>query len=73
MRENVLPPNHQDIGKSLSNIGLCYEHLNQRKLVLGYYERALVVYKQCPLATDERWTIELKIEELSIEMNQLNI
>ncbi|CAF0928855.1 unnamed protein product [Adineta steineri] len=73
MREKVLPPNHQDIGKSLSNIGLCYEHLNQRKLALDYYKRALVVYEQCLLATDDRWTIESKIEELSIEINQLNI
>ncbi|CAF4020942.1 unnamed protein product [Adineta steineri] len=73
MREKVLPPDHQDIGKNLSDIGLCYEHLNQRKLALGYYERALVVYKQCPLATDNRRTIESKIEELSMEMNQLNI
>ncbi|CAF0992362.1 unnamed protein product [Adineta steineri] len=73
MREKVLPPNHQDIGKSLSNIGLCYEHLNQRKLALDYYKRALVVYEQCLSATDDRWTIELKIEELSAEMNQFNI
>ncbi|CAF1350045.1 unnamed protein product, partial [Adineta steineri] len=73
MREKFLPPNHQDIGKSLSNIGLCYEHLNQRKLALDYYKRALFVYEQCPLATHDRWTIELKIEELSIEMNQFNI
>ncbi|CAF1155194.1 unnamed protein product [Adineta steineri] len=51
IREKVLPPNHQDIGKSLNNIGLCYEHLNQRKLALDYYKRALVVYEQCPLAT----------------------
>ncbi|CAF0767343.1 unnamed protein product [Adineta steineri] len=73
MREKVLPPDHQDIGKNLSDIGLCYEHLNQRKLALDYYKRALFIYEQYLLATDERWTIELKIEELSIEMNQLNI
>ncbi|CAF3813819.1 unnamed protein product [Adineta steineri] len=73
MREKVLPPNHQDIGKSLNNIGLCYEHLNQRKLALDYYKRALVVYEQCPLVTHRRWSIELKIEELSIEMDQFNI
>ncbi|CAF4132414.1 unnamed protein product, partial [Adineta steineri] len=73
MREKVLPPNHQDIGESLSNIGFCYEHLNQRKLALDYYKRALFIYEQCLLGTDDRWTIELKIEELSIEMNQFNI
>ncbi|CAF0928872.1 unnamed protein product [Adineta steineri] len=73
MREKVLPPNHQDIGKSLNDIGLCYEHLNQHKLAIDYYKRALFVYKQCPLATDDRLTIESKIEELSTEMNQSNI
>ncbi|CAF0816940.1 unnamed protein product [Adineta steineri] len=73
MREKVLPPSHQDIGECLNNIGLCYEHLNRRKLALDYYKRALVVYEQCLLATDDRWTIELKIEELSAEMNQFNI
>ncbi|CAF1354777.1 unnamed protein product [Adineta steineri] len=66
IREKVLPPNHQDIGKSLNNIGLCYKHLNQGKLALDYYKRALFVYEQCPLATNDRWTIELKIAELSI-------
>ncbi|CAF1094572.1 unnamed protein product [Adineta steineri] len=70
MREKFLPPNHQDIGKSLKNIGLCYEHLNQRKLAIDYYKRALVVYKQCPLATHRRSPIGLKIEKLSTEMNQ---
>ncbi|CAF1328622.1 unnamed protein product [Adineta steineri] len=73
MREKVLPPNHQDIGESLSNIGLCYEHLNQRKSALDYYKRALVVYEQCSLATHRQWPIELKIEKLSTEMNQFNI
>ncbi|CAF1446739.1 unnamed protein product [Adineta steineri] len=73
MREKVLPPNHQDIGKSLNNIGLCYEHLNQRKLALDYYKRALAVYEQCLSATHDRWTKQCKIEKLSIEMNQFNI
>ncbi|CAF1439523.1 unnamed protein product [Adineta steineri] len=73
MREKVLPPNHQDVGENLSNIGLCYEHINQRKLALDYYKRALFIYEQCLLATDDRWTLELKIEELSTEINQFNI
>jgi tetratricopeptide (TPR) repeat protein len=74
IREKVLPPNHQDIGNSLNNIGVCYEHLNQRKLALDYYRRALDVYQQYSSSTQQdRLVIELKIEELSIEMNQINI
>ena len=74
MREKVLPPNHQDIGKSLANIGECYQNLNQCKLALDYYKRVLMVYEQC-LSSEhqDRSVIELKIEQLSEEIKQINI
>ena len=72
--EQVLPPNHQDIGKSLANIGECYEHLNQRKVELDYYKRALIVYEQClPSEQQDQSFIELTIEQLSAEIEQINI
>ncbi|CAF4043174.1 unnamed protein product, partial [Adineta steineri] len=40
IREKNLSPNHENIAQSLSNIGKCYEHLNQFKTALDYYKRA---------------------------------
>ena len=66
IREKVLPPDHQDIGKSLSNIGQCYEQLNQFKLAFDYYKQALVVYEQClPYFHEDQWKLESNIDRLS--------
>ena len=47
IREKILAPDHQDIAISLSNMGYCYEQINQPKISLEYYNRALTVYEQC--------------------------
>jgi hypothetical protein len=74
IREQVLLPNHQDIGKSLANIGECYEHLNQPKVTFDYYKRILVVYEQClPPDHRTRSVIALTIKQLSEESEQINI
>ena len=74
IREKVLPPNHQDIGKSLSNIGKCYDLLNQLNLALAYYKRALIVYEQClPFEHEDRKDVKLKIEQLSEKIEEMNI
>ncbi|CAF3154645.1 unnamed protein product [Rotaria sp. Silwood2] len=66
IRKKILPPDHQDIGISLCNIGRNYEHVNQPKLVLNYYKQALVVYEQCLPASDEdRLELESDIQRLS--------
>jgi tetratricopeptide (TPR) repeat protein len=74
VREKVLPPDHQDIGKSLAKIGECYKHLNQYKMALDYYKRALIVYEQClPFGHSDRSNIVLKVQQLSAEIKQINI
>jgi tetratricopeptide (TPR) repeat protein len=74
IREKVLPPDHQDIGKSLFNIGTCCEYLNQLKLAFDYYQRALVVYEQClPFLHEHRKKVESKIKELSEKIQEMNI
>jgi tetratricopeptide (TPR) repeat protein len=61
----VLPPDHQDIGKSLANVGECYEHLNQPKLALDYYKQALIIYEQClSCESHNQLAIELKIKQI---------
>jgi len=73
IREKVLSPNHKDIGASLSNIGTCYEQLDQLKMALEYYKRALIVYEQCPYAFGEQWRMEENIERLSEILNNQHI
>ena len=74
IREKVLLPNHEDIGKSLCKIGKCYEHLNQLKLALEYYKQAIIIYQQCFTFWDPDLNyLEFKIEELSEQIDQINI
>ncbi len=67
LRQKVLPLNHQDIGKSLSNMGECYERLHQLKLALAIYEQCL------PYSHQDRLNLELQIERLSEEIEEINI
>jgi tetratricopeptide (TPR) repeat protein len=74
IREKVLPPDDQSIGKSLSRIGLCYEQLNQLNQALDYYKRALGVYEQClPLLHGDRSDIESKIARISVKIEAMKI
>ncbi len=70
IREKVLPPDHEDIGNSLSSIGKCYNQLN---LALEYYKRALIVYESLPYWYFYRDDVEFEIEQLSIKIEQMNI
>jgi hypothetical protein len=74
MREKTLPPDDEDIGKSLCDIGYCYNWLHKLPLALDYFKRALEVYKQClPSWHDERWNIEWLIEQLTAEIEENQI
>ena len=70
IREKVLPPDHQDLAKSLSYIGQCYEDLNQLKLALEYYKRALIIYEQrSPNSFAEECRMSENIQRLSTALN----
>jgi tetratricopeptide (TPR) repeat protein len=69
IRETKLSPDHQDIAASLSEIGECYEHLNQLKMALEYYKRALLIYEQRPSDSFQRLNMENNIERLSTALN----
>ncbi|CAF1264472.1 unnamed protein product [Rotaria sordida] len=69
MRLKLLPPDHVDIGNSLSTIGEIYENLHKPMLALNYYQQALAIYKTClhPWHFNV-WSLELNIERLSEEL-----
>ena len=70
IREKVLSPDHQDVAKSLSKIGQCYEDLNQLKMALEYYKRALVIYEQrSPDLSEEKCRMSENIQRLSTALN----
>ncbi|CAF4233350.1 unnamed protein product, partial [Adineta steineri] len=70
IREKSLPFNHQDIGKSLFNIGHCYEYLKKFQLALEYYKRALVIYEQCTsFSREDRQKLDANIQRISEEQN----
>ncbi len=70
IREKVLSPDHQDIAKSLSNIGQFYENFNQLKLALEYYNRTLVIYEQrSPDSFQEECRMREHIQQFSIVLN----
>jgi hypothetical protein len=68
--EKVLPPDHEDIGKSLSSIGKCYNQLN---LALEYYKRAFIFYESLPYWHKDRNNVELKMKQLFIKIEEMNI
>lgn len=64
--EKVRALNHEDIGRSLSNIGQCYDQLNEFKVALDYYKQTLIIYEQClPFWHSDRTDTKMEIEELS--------
>jgi hypothetical protein len=66
LREKFLPPDHQDIGKSLSIIAGHYEQLNQMTIALEYYKQALTLYERClPLLHEDHEDTVIKIQQLS--------
>ncbi|CAF0989558.1 unnamed protein product [Adineta steineri] len=65
VHERVVSPDDENIGQSFSNIAECYEHLNQLKMTLDYYERALAIYEQCPSClSDIKYQIKTIITRL---------
>jgi tetratricopeptide (TPR) repeat protein len=74
IREKILPPNDQSIGKSLSRIGECYERLDQLKLALDHYKRTLIVYEQfLPVLNKDRLAMESTVNRLSARVEAMNI
>ena len=46
LREEIYDPHDQYVDDSLSDIGYCYEKLNEMELALEYYQRAINVYRK---------------------------
>jgi hypothetical protein len=46
-----------------------YERLNQLKMALEYYKRALLIYEQRPFDSFERLNMENNIQRLSTALN----
>ncbi|CAF5115739.1 unnamed protein product [Rotaria sp. Silwood1] len=77
MRLKVLPPDHVDIGDSLSTIGEIYEKLHNPMLAFTYYQQALAIYRKCLTVWHGKirsmeWNIERLSEQLEIELDELN-
>ncbi|CAF0960380.1 unnamed protein product [Adineta steineri] len=46
IRQQLLPPNHPDLGMSYNNIGSVYDSMGDYPKALSYYERALEIRQQ---------------------------
>ena len=40
IREEMLSPNHPELGKIYNNIGICYDELGKNEEALVYYEKS---------------------------------